>query len=91
MSEGDGCPNPLVKLSIDIEKVINVVDNIKEKQEIVAEDVSKIKEAVYNPDEGLYARIRALESWKATSSKMMWILFTAMVGVIGSLILKLFP
>jgi hypothetical protein len=30
-------------------------------QERMGDDISKIKEAVYNPDEGLYARLRALE------------------------------
>ena len=34
------------------------IEAVKEKQEEMSEDVSKIKEAVYNPDEGLYARIR---------------------------------
>ena len=50
--------------------------------------ITKIKEAVYNPDQGLYARINALESWKSTSTRMLWTLFTTMVGLIGALILK---
>ena len=91
MSEDSGCPNPLLKLTIDIEKVVNSVEVLHAKQDLVAEDITKIKEAVYNPDEGLYARIRALEAWKATSTKMMWILFTAMVAVLGSSIMKVFP
>ena len=37
------------------------IDAVKDKQEEMADDIAKIKEAVYNPDEGLYARIRLLE------------------------------
>jgi hypothetical protein len=62
---------------------------MKEKQEEMAEDISKIKDAVYNPDHGLYARLRELESWKSSSSKMIWILFTSMVGVVSTLLLKM--
>ena len=91
MSEDNCCPNPLLKLTIDIEKVVNSVEVLHAKHDLVADDITKIKEAVYNPDEGLYARIRALEAWKATSTKMMWILFTAMVATIVSSIIKIFP
>ena len=87
MSEDNGCPNPLLKLTIDIEKVVNSVEVLHSKHDLVADDITKIKEAVYNPDEGLYARIRALEAWNATSTKMMWILFTAMVATIVSSII----
>jgi hypothetical protein len=46
------------------------MDIVKEKQDQMADDIAKIKEAVYNPDEGLYARLRQLEAWKSTSSKL---------------------
>ena len=61
---------------------------MKDKQEEMAEDCAKIKEAVYNPDQGLYARLRELEAWKRTSSKMIWTLFTTVVGLIGAFVLK---
>ena len=61
---------------------------MRERQDEMLENVAKIKEAVYNPDEGLYARIRALETWKSTSSKIMWTLFTAIVGLASALVLK---
>ena len=77
-----------VQLEIKIDKLCNGVDSLKEKQEEMTENVTKIKEAVYNPDQGLYARLRELETWKSTSSKMIWTLFTTMVGLIGAFILK---
>ena len=64
------------------------IEAVKEKQEEISDDVAKIKEAVYNPDEGLYARIRALEAWQSTSSRLIWTLFTSVVGLIGAFILK---
>ena len=57
-------------------------------KELMSDDISKIKEAVYNPDQGLYARLRELESWKQTSSRMIWTLFTTVVGLISAFILK---
>jgi chaperonin cofactor prefoldin len=52
----------MVQLERKIDRVVAGVDVLKDKQEIMAEDISKIKEAVYNPDEGLYARIRIPQS-----------------------------
>jgi hypothetical protein len=67
-----------------IEKIGNGMERFDERQEKIAEDVAKIKEAVYNPDSGIYSRLRELESWKDTMSKVIWgmvfsviILFTA--------------
>jgi|TARA_E500000305_G_C3948520_1_gene200998 hypothetical protein len=80
------------KLEVKVDKLLTVVDiefeQLKIKQEEIADDVAKIKEAVYNPDEGLYARIRALESWKALSSKLIWTLFTSTLGLMGAMIIK---
>ena len=60
------------------------MERFDERQAQIAEDVAKIKEAVYNPDSGIYSRLRELESWKDTMSKLIWgivfsviILFTA--------------
>ena len=80
----------LVDLEIKFDRLITNIDGVKEKQEEMLENINKIKEAVYNPDEGLYARLKALESWKNTSSKMIWTLFTSMIGLISAFILKSF-
>jgi len=78
----------LLEVQQKLDKVCNGIDVMKDKQEEMAEDCAKIKEAVYNPDQGLYARIRELETWKRTSSRMIWTLFTTMIGLIGAFILK---
>tara|TARA_R100001510_G_C7513350_1_gene112010 strand:+ start:310 stop:579 length:270 start_codon:yes stop_codon:yes gene_type:complete len=78
----------ILEITSKIDKVCNGIDIMQGKQEEMSEDIAKIKEAVYNPDQGLYARLRELESWKSTSSKMIWTLFTSVVGLIGAFILR---
>ncbi len=78
----------LLELQSKLDRVCNGIDVMNNKQEEMSEDIAKIKEAVYNPDQGLYARIRELETWKRTSSRMIWTLFTTMIGLIGAFILK---
>ena len=63
------------------DQMIQSIDTVKDKQEEMADDISKIRDAVYNPDEGIYARLRDLESWKKTTSKVVWMLITSMVGL----------
>ena len=78
----------MLEMQSKLDKVCNGIDVMSDKQEQMSEDIAKIKEAVYNPDQGLYARIRELETWKRTSSRMIWTLFTTMIGLIGAFILK---
>jgi len=78
----------ILEITSKIDKVCNGIDVMQDKQEEMSADIAKIKEAVYNPDQGLYARLRELESWKQTSSRMIWTLFTSVVGLIGAFILK---
>lgn len=78
----------MLEMQSKLDKVCNGIDVMSDKQEQMSDDIAKIKEAVYNPDQGLYARIRELETWKRTSSRMIWTLFTTMIGLIGAFILK---
>tara|TARA_A100001515_G_scaffold145043_1_gene151518 strand:+ start:3065 stop:3328 length:264 start_codon:yes stop_codon:yes gene_type:complete len=58
------------------------LERMAEKQEEMVDDVKQIKQAVYDPEQGLYARIKALEQWKETTSKLMWIVITTVVGLV---------
>tara|TARA_B100000927_G_scaffold193069_1_gene155683 strand:+ start:2921 stop:3190 length:270 start_codon:yes stop_codon:yes gene_type:complete len=77
-----------LEIQTKLDRICNGMDVMSNKQEEMSEDVAKIKEAVYNPDQGLYARLRELETWKSTSSKMIWTLFTTVIGLVGAFILK---
>ena len=80
----------LAEVQIKLDKVCLGIEVMQDKQEEMSDHIAKIKEAVYNPDQGLYARLRELESWKQTSSRMIWTLFTTVVGLIGAFVLKSF-
>jgi len=71
----------LIDLNAKMERLMLGIDSVKEKQDEMALDIGKIKEAVYNPDEGLYARLRELEAWKKNSSRLIWIIITAIIGL----------
>lgn len=62
------------------EKLMTGIDAVRDNQERMCEDISKIKEAVYNPDNGLYARLRVLEDQNRTYSKFIWLLLTIVLG-----------
>ena len=64
------------------------IDELKEKQEDMAADISKVKDAVYHPDEGLYARLRELEGWQKTSVKFTWMLVSSTLGILAFLVTK---
>ena len=89
MSGSDISRDLIVELTRKLDKLCITMESVRDKQDEMIENVSKIKEAVYNPDEGLYARIRALEAWKDTSSKVIWTLFTAVVGLASAMVIKL--
>tara|TARA_B100000427_G_scaffold151870_1_gene126540 strand:+ start:310 stop:570 length:261 start_codon:yes stop_codon:yes gene_type:complete len=76
------------ELQKKLDKLCNSSEVIKDNQALMGQDIVKIKEAVYNPEEGLYARLRTLETWKAQSSKMIWTLFTAVVGLVSAFLVK---
>ena len=65
------------------------IERMSERQEEMVEDVKKIKEAVYNPDEGLYARLRALEQWKENQAKVQWAVITTVIGLVAATVYKM--
>tara|TARA_Y100000034_G_C6779463_1_gene348257 strand:- start:482 stop:769 length:288 start_codon:yes stop_codon:yes gene_type:complete len=71
----------VLELNGKFERVLDAIEVVKDKQDDMAADVSKIREAVYNPDEGIYARLRELEGWKNTSTKLIWLIITSLVAL----------
>ena len=79
----------LTELNGKFDIMMSNLDTVKDKQEEIAQDIVQIKEAVYNPDSGLYARLRELESWKETSSRLLWMIITSVVALTVATIYKL--
>lgn len=71
------------ELKGQLQRIEDAIMTMKEKNEEMAEDVSKIKEAIYNPDEGIYSRLKELEAWKASMSRVLWLLATGALGSLG--------
>jgi peptidoglycan hydrolase CwlO-like protein len=69
----------LIELNSKLTQLLSGIDALTKNQERMCEDISKIKEAVYNPDEGLYARLRALEQWKESTVKIQWIMISGIL------------
>ena len=74
---------------IALSELATRIETLIDKQEELAENISKIKEAVYNPDEGLYARLHkldirllSLEAWKGNNTKLMWIIISIGSGLL---------
>jgi NADPH:quinone reductase-like Zn-dependent oxidoreductase len=74
------------ELKGQLSRIEDMMMVIKEKNEEMAEDTSKIKEAIYNADQGIYSRLKELENWKEGISKVLWIGAT---GIIGSMALHI--
>ena len=64
------------------------IEILLEKHEELADNVSKIKEMVYNPDSGLFARMRelevriqGLEEYRNTNVRILWMVATSIIGL----------
>jgi len=58
------------------------IQRMADKQDEMIDDVKKIKEAIYNPDQGLYARVRDLEQWQQGVAKFIWTVGLAVTGLV---------
>jgi len=74
----------VIELGNKIDRVADGIEHLRERQEEMMANISKIKEAVYNPEQGIYARLRELEGWKKTHSKLMWMLVSSLVGLVSA-------
>tara|TARA_A100001515_G_scaffold74606_1_gene59299 strand:- start:204 stop:491 length:288 start_codon:yes stop_codon:yes gene_type:complete len=77
------------KLTVMLIEMSTKLETLLDKQEELADNISKIKEAVYNPDSGLFARLRdldiriiQLETWKAANTRVMWLVGGSVAGLL---------
>ena len=80
----------LATLHGKIDRLNDNIDTVKKQQEEISDHIGKIKEAVYNPDSGLYARLRSLEQWRDATSRTTWFIATAVGGLVLQTIWDLF-
>ena len=77
------------KLTVMLVEMSTKLEILLDKQEELADNISKIKEAVYNPDSGLFARLKELdiriiqlETWKAANTRGMWLVGGSVAGLL---------
>jgi hypothetical protein len=67
----------IIELDKKVDKVISSVDSMKAKQDEITADLIRIKD----PDNGLFPRVKSLEEWRATHSKLTWGAITALIAL----------
>lgn len=79
----------VAKLEGKIDRITDSVEAIKETQLEMNEKMSDIRRAIYNPDEGLYARVRYqeaeiedLKDFKSSITKFLWVVTSAITGIL---------
>ena len=86
----------LQSLRITLVGINNELKVMVQKQEDLHNDIKDVKSAIYNPDSGLYTRIRDLderikdlESWQGNVTKILWTIATTVTGLVAATIYKL--
>jgi hypothetical protein len=79
----------VTKLDGKIDRLTDTIESIRFAQTDMYEKVTNIEKAIYNPDEGLYARLKEQESdledlkeFKANITKFLWIITSGMTGIL---------
>jgi hypothetical protein len=80
--EMDDIKQSLMELTVNIK-------HMAMKQDQMIDDIKSIKEAIYNPEIGLYARVRSLEQWQQNMSKVIWSVGLGFVGLVSKAIIDL--
>ena len=86
----------LQSLTTTLIEINHDLKNMVQKQEELHSDIRDVKSAIYNPDSGLYTRIRDcderikdLETWQSNVTKILWTIATTVTGLVAATIYKL--
>ena len=71
-----------------MELTVNI-KHMDSKQDEMINDVKSIKEAIYNPETGLYARVRDLEQWQQNMSRVIWTVGLGFIGLVSKAIMEI--
>jgi len=80
----------IVELNGKIDRMTDSLDAVRQRLDEIALGITSLKSAVYNPDEGLYARLKQLEQWRDQTSRFLWLVATSIVGLSTATIWKHF-
>ena len=74
--------NEMQELKDAIVNLTHQIERMSDKQDSMITDVRQIKDAIYNPEQGLYARIRDLEQWQSGLSRTIWLIGSSLVALV---------
>ncbi len=80
--EMDDIKQALMELTVNIR-------HMDSKQDEMINDVKSIKEAIYNPETGLYARVRDLEQWQQNMSRVIWTVGLGFIGLVSKAVMEI--
>ncbi len=80
----------IVELGGKIDRMADNIEVVKQRCEEMTLSLGSVKKAVYDPDQGLYARIRELEQWKENTSRIIWVITTSVVGLASATVWQTF-
>lgn len=63
---------------------------VKEIHRAIFNPDTGIQQALMDPDEGLYARVRLNTQFRLTTTKFLWVLLISILGTWGTLIAGIF-
>ena len=69
-------------------ELINIQEDQKSGFADISEQIENLSERILDPDKGLYARLKGLESHRAALSKLTWIVLTAFTSAITAIIVR---
>jgi hypothetical protein len=79
----------VTKLDGKLDRLTDTTESIKFTQTGMYQKITNIERAIYNPDEGLYARLKEQESdledlkiFKSSITKFLWIITSGMTGIL---------
>jgi hypothetical protein len=64
MSEFTELKDSIANIDKKVDRMMNLINNLKERNDDIGKDISKIKDNLYDPNEGLFAKVRDLDSQK---------------------------
>lgn len=64
MSEFSELKDSISNIDRKVDRMMNMIDNLKEKNDDIGKDIARIKDSLYDPNEGLFTKVRDLDSQK---------------------------
>jgi len=114
MSEFDEIKGSIADVDKKIDRMMNMINNLKEKNDDIGKDISRMKDSLYDPNDGLfikvrdldsqkyiitginsdiiqlkdpekglYARVKEIEYWKESYSKVIWIFASTIILIVA--------